>query len=177
MSNSVIITRLTQRLFGSPIVRNSIRGEVVEEIVGIALEPEWELCAGDWASCDLRHSQTGLRIQVKQSAARQSWHGEKCPVSTPRFSIAHKTGRWGDGDKWIEEPGRNADIFIFAWHARVDTAGDHRDPDQWEFHVVGETDLPGQKTLSLAAIRELAPPVSFARLKEAVTSAAARLPA
>ncbi len=50
MSSDDVIVRLTHRLFGSPILRNDIRGEVVDEIVGMALEPEWELCSGDWAA-------------------------------------------------------------------------------------------------------------------------------
>ena len=86
-----LITRLTHRLFGCPLLRNSIRGELVEEMVAQALEPEWALCAGDWAACDLKQVGGPLRIQVKQSAARQSWHGELSPPPRPRFSIAHKT--------------------------------------------------------------------------------------
>lgn len=171
MNSAAVIDRLTHRLFGSPLLRNSIRGEVVEEIVAMALEPEWELCAGDWASCDLRHPGTGLRIQVKQSAARQSWHSDEPPPARPRFSIAEKTGRWDEGDKWVAEPGRNADIFIFAWHPIADETADHRDPEQWLFYVVREDRLPPQKSISLAAIRALADPVPFDRLAEAVRAA------
>ena len=43
---SPLITRLAHRLFGAPLLRNSIRGELVEEMVAVALEPEWALCAG-----------------------------------------------------------------------------------------------------------------------------------
>ena len=57
----------------------------------MALEPEWEHCAGDWAAFDFRERRSGLRIQVKQSAARQSWHKDRCPPARPRFSIAEKT--------------------------------------------------------------------------------------
>lgn len=64
------LTRLDHRLFGPPILRNSIRGELVEETVAIALEPEWALCADDWGACDLAQVDGPLRIQVKQSAAR-----------------------------------------------------------------------------------------------------------
>jgi len=61
--------RLIYRLFGKPLLRNSIRGEWVEEMVAVALEPEWALCAGDWGACDLAQVDGPLRIQVKQSAA------------------------------------------------------------------------------------------------------------
>jgi hypothetical protein len=94
MNPAALIARLTHRLCGSPILLNSLRGEVVEEMVAMALEPEWEHCAGEWAACDLRERRSGLRIQVKQSAARQSWHKHPCPPAGPRFSIAEKTVRW-----------------------------------------------------------------------------------
>ncbi len=48
MHSTDVTTRLTHRLFGAPLLRNSIRGEWVEEMVAVALEPEWALCAGDW---------------------------------------------------------------------------------------------------------------------------------
>jgi hypothetical protein len=44
MSSTHVVTCLTRRLLGSPILRNDVRGEVVEEVVAMALE-EWALCA------------------------------------------------------------------------------------------------------------------------------------
>lgn len=173
MDPPTAIARLIRRLFGSPLLRNSIRGELVEEMVAMALEPEWELCAGDWAACDLRQPRSGLRIQVKQSAARQSWHRSERVPGNPRFSIAEKTGRWEEGDKWVAEPSRNADIFIFAWHPHGGADADHRDPEQWLFHVVAETRLPAAKSISLAAIRALADPVRFVGVAAAVRAIAA----
>jgi hypothetical protein len=168
MSSASVIDRLTTRLFGSPILRNDIRGEVVEEIVAMALEPEWELCSGDWAACDLVHSTSNLRVQVKQSAARQSWHRGECPPPKPRFSIAEKTGRYEDGDRWIAEASRNADIFIFAWHPITNASADQRDPEQWEFYVVAEAVLPPQRSISLARVTRLAPPVKIGGLSAVV---------
>ena len=66
-----LISRLTHRLFGAPLLRNSIRGELVEEMVAVALEPGWALCGGDWGTCDLMHVGGPLRIQVKQSTTRE----------------------------------------------------------------------------------------------------------
>lgn len=129
----------------------------------MALEPKWELCAGDWAAFDLRHTATGLRMQVRQSAARQSWHGDICPPCRPRFSIAEKTGRW-EGATWIAEAGRNADIFVFAWHPVTDAAADHRERDQWEFFVVPTAALLPGKSISLASLKSLAGSVSFGGL-------------
>lgn len=167
-----LIPRLTSRLFGSPILQNNIRGEVVEEMVAMALEPEWEHCAGDWGPCDLRHPTTGRRIQVKQSAARQTWDAGTVARTNPRFSIAEKTGRYEDGATWIEEASRNAEIFVFGWHPRTDEDADHRDPHQWSFYIVPEPALPPQKSISLRAISLLAEPATFDGLAEAVTAAA-----
>ena len=107
-------------------------------------------------------------MQVKQSAARQSWHGPDAAPTRGHFSIAHKTGRYEDDGRWTEQRSRNADLFVFAWHPRTDPATDHREPEQWRFFVVPETALPPTQSLSLAKLRKLATYVSFADLKRAV---------
>ena len=115
-----------------------------------------------------------LRIQVKQSAARQSWHATLSPTPRPCFAIATKTGRW-EGPAWIAEPGRNAEIFVLAWHPVADDTADHRDPAQWLFYVVPETALPAQKSISLPVLARLASPVAFADLRAQVAAVAAHL--
>ena len=134
----------------------------------MAFEAEWEHCSGDWGPCDFRHRTSGLRIQVKQSAALQSWNAGETARINPRFSIEEKTGRYEDGTTWIAERSRNAELFIFAWHPKTGHDADHRDPDQWLFHVVAEAKLPPAKSISLASVSALAPPVSFSKLLGAV---------
>lgn len=80
------------------------------------------------------------------------------------FRSGKKAGRWEEGDRWVPEPGRNADIFIFAWHPVTSAEADHRDPNQWEFFVLPERELPTQATITLSRIRKLAEPVSFEAL-------------
>lgn len=172
MIRDEILRRLFARLYGSPIVRNDARGELVEEIVAMALEPDWNSCGSDWGACDLIRPADGLRIQVKQSAGRQSWTKIDVAKSKPCFSIAPKTGRWEDGDRWIAEPGRNADIFIFGWHPRTNATADHRDPEQWQFYVVAERELPSQKSISLSRIEKLTQAVSFGSLAAKVRDVA-----
>ena len=162
-----ILGRLFSRLYGSPVVRNDLRGELVEEIVGIALAPEWELCGGDWGACDLRHDRSGQKIQVKQSAAKQSWVSGSRGYNLPRFSIATKTGRY-EGADWIPGEGRNADIFIFAWHGAAGADCDHADPAQWKFLVVAEAQLPAQKSIGLKQLERLTTAVEFSGLRDAV---------
>ena len=142
----------------------------------MTLEPEWALCGGDWGACDLMQVGGPLRIQVKQSAARQSWHADDSPSPRPRFSIAHKTGRY-EGQAWIAEPGRNAEIFIFGWHDRTDATADHCDPAQWQFFVVAESDLPAQRSISLSTLARLTDPVTHSALGARVAEVATRFDA
>jgi hypothetical protein len=176
MSSAEVIGRLTKRLYGTPIIRNDVRGELVEEIVAMALEPEWQACGGDWASCDLKRVSDGLRLQVKQSAALQSWTIPEGPKPKPCFSIKSKKYRW-EGPLRFDDAGRQADIFIFAWHDRIDGSADHRDPDQWQFFVVAERDLPDQKTISLSVLCKLAQSISVDALADEVRALADRLTA
>jgi len=162
-----LIDRLSHRLFGAPLITNVWRGELVEEIAAMALEPEWTHCGGDYGACDLLHTATGHRIQVKQAAARQSWG---LSLTAPRFSIAHKSGAWIDGARWVPGRSRNADIFLFAWHSLTGADADHRDPSQWRFYAVREIDLPQQKSIGLAAIQQLADECGWRGLKSAVES-------
>jgi hypothetical protein len=108
---------------------------------------------------------------VKQSAAKQSWKAGSRGRSLPRFSIATKTGRY-EGADWIPGEGRNADIFIFAWHQESGEDCDHANPEQWKFYVVAESRLPAQKSLGLPQIEQLTAPVAFSSLREAVNSMA-----
>lgn len=145
-----------------------MRGELVEEMVALALEPEWHLTE-DWSACDLRHA-SGARMQVKQSAARQSWHARDAKPSRGEFSTAYKTGRWETDGSWTAERSRNADIFIFAWHPILGETADHRDPAQWRFYVVAERLLPSQASLSLSRLRKIAPELAYSELRAAVAS-------
>ena len=172
-----LVHRLMHRLFGQPLVVNSFRGQLVEEMVLAALEPEWQHCGGDWAGYDLQAPATGLRLEVKQSAARQTWTQDGGGPSAPRFDIAARTGRW-EGATWVVDLRRHADIYVFAWHPRTDPNADHRDPQQWQFYVCRASDLPATaKSLSLKTLQRQASPVAWAELAAAVGAVAAVVPA
>jgi hypothetical protein len=170
-----IIDRLTRRIYGRPTIENAARGFYVEEMIALALEPEWTLCSGDYAGWDFT-DRRGIRIQVKQSAARQSWKQAK-PFGGA-FSIAPTKGYWLEGSTYVESPGRQAHIYVFAWHPVYDETVDHCDPDQWVFYVVASGDLPiGQKSIahSVLAARHGAVPLS--RLQSEVRRSASKLAA
>jgi hypothetical protein len=167
-----IRSRLAERLFGGRLLMNSVRGDWVEEMVALALEPDWRLCSGDWAGWDLELAD-GLRMQVRQSAALQSWG---TVTARPRFSIAPVTGYWREDGVWTPCPGRIADLYLFAWHGRTDEGADHREPAEWRFHAVPETALPAQRSIGLAALGALAPATSLDDLRRAVAAAADAIP-
>ncbi|MGH7045584.1 MAG: hypothetical protein ACREE2_04250 [Stellaceae bacterium] len=117
--------------FGTPIVQNNLRAIVAEVITGYALGPDWHHCSADWSGWDFEHK-LGARLEVKQSAARQTW--KPPPVRhPPRFDISPRSGYWQDGSRWIERAGRHAQIYVFCHHPVDDAAADHRDPLQWSF--------------------------------------------
>lgn len=164
-----IVQRAARAAFGAPLVTNVFRGTVVEAIVDAALAPEWVWCSQDYSSWDFEH-RDGTRLEVKQSAARQSWT-PSCTaihVGKPNFDIAARQGRW-EGPIWVGEPGRASHIYVFAHHPVADRNADHRDPLQWDFYVVGAGALPpGGKTLGLAGVKERARATPFAALRAEV---------
>jgi hypothetical protein len=161
-----VIERVSKEAFGRPLVMNVLRGHVVEAIVAMALEPEWTWCAGDYSSFDFEQAD-GLRLEVKQSAARQTWDPPSHGRIYPSFDIKVRTGRW-EGAVFIEEPGRAAHIYLFAFNPRTDVDADHRDPTQWEFYVVPTGSLPATQRISLGAVRRLACANQFSDLSSSV---------
>lgn len=158
--------------FGRPLITNVHRGQIVEAIVACALQPEWSWCAADYSSWDFERAD-GTRLEVKQSAARQSWATSDKP-SACSFDIAARKGRW-EGATWVAEVGRAAHIYILAHHPVADSSADHRDPTQWRFHVVRTALLPDTQRLTLNGARSLAAAVSFAELKQAVEATRSQL--
>ena len=166
-----VVARVVDASFGKPLVTNVLRTQLVEAMIALVLEPEWHWCGADYAPCDFERTD-GLRLEVKQSAARQSWNTDK--PSKAIFDVAARTGR-NEADGWVEEHGRAAQIYVFGHHPIFDDSADHRDPAQWLFYVVRTTALPDVKQIALGTIKTLALPVQFCALNEAVTVAACHI--
>lgn len=162
--------RVSDAVFGNKLITNVFRGHVVEAMVAEALEPDWTWCSHDYASCDFDR-EDGVRLEVKQSAALQSWAVGPPNKISASFDIAPRKGYW-EGFNWIPRPGRRAHVYVFAFHSNVDETADHRDPEQWKFYVIRADDLPNAKTISLGPLRRLTEPCSFAQLHEQVAKAA-----
>jgi hypothetical protein len=164
-----VVARVSREAFGRPLVTNVLRGQVVEAIVAMALEPDWKWCAGDYSSWDFERAD-GLRLEVKQSAARQTWAAPSHGRINPSFDIKARSGRW-EGATFVAEPGRAAHIYLFAYHPRADADADHRDPLQWEFFVVATSRLPATQRVGLAALQKLCDSVAFDELGAKVSAA------
>ena len=159
--------------YGKPLIENSYRGLIVEVIIGEALGSEWRLCSGDWGGWDFAHTATGCRLEVKQSAARQTWAAPKKP-SLPSFDIKERTGYY-EGAAWTPQLGRLAHIYVFAYHPIRDDSADHRDPSQWQFYVAPTKQLPLTKRIGLARVAQLTPAVAWPCLAVAVEQARSTL--
>ena len=159
--------------YDKAIMNNTHRAHFVECLIALALGDQWQLTwqqGWDWAAWDLE-SQSGVRLEVKQAAARQSWDPPETPQRHPRFDIAPRNGYWtADGSQWKDLRARHADIYVFAWHgeSRAELC-DQTNAEQWLFYVLPENTLPGnQKSIGLAALDKLAAPRRIGELKSAV---------
>ena len=159
-----IVANLIER-YDKPFIDNVDRGSYVECIIALALGPAWVLPGGVWNAYDLEHSESGARMEVKQSAGS----------AKPTFSIAPKKVLMGLEWTELDPPRRVADIYVLAWHPVTGVAADHRRADQWEFYVVREDALPDQKTVGLKRVASLAQPAGYGDLAAAVEEARAGL--
>ena len=152
--------------FGKPLIQNNLRGLVFEVIVEFALKQDWDRCSGDWKGWDFEHKSGHTRLEVKQSARRQSW-ARPALAQPARFDIAVRTGYY-EGADWTAHSGRNAHLYVFGYHPVDDETADHRDPEQWRFYVVPTTKLPPTKTVGLSTLNTLSTACGWAQLSEAV---------
>jgi hypothetical protein len=159
-----IIKELVDELYGQPIMSNLTRPIFVERLLVRLLKGDWRYVGGDWTGWDLENTSSLARIELKQSAARQTWTDGPTRMGKPTkpiFDIEERAGYFADGGSaWVNTPGRPADLYVFAWHPRFDPkdAVDHSDPEQWEFYLLPENHLPkGQKTIGLNSLKKLDP--------------------
>lgn len=158
-----IALRLAARLFDQRLIQNQYRSTFVEAMIEPYLARHgWRHVGDNWSGWDFEH-EFGTRLEVKQSAAWQTWDPFKQAASglPPKagnggFDIASRTG-WFDsaGAVWTKEAGRPAHVYVFAWNGQFGSAADHRDPEQWEFFIVPTTALPPAKRIGLIRLRAI----------------------
>jgi len=165
-----IVNKATKALFGLPLVTNVYRGVLVEAMIAEALQPNWTWVSQDWAPHDFEND-AGVRLEVKQSAAVQSWLAKPGGIPKPSFDIALRKRVWREETQSWKEGATRPEIYVFAYHGTLDREfADHRDPKQWEFYVVGETYLPQTKRISLRQVQLRATATRIDQLADAVAT-------
>lgn len=151
-SPDVIARDVFDRFIDQKVVINVFRAGHVEAILLRALGGDYKLTLG-WESWDLQHIPSGLRIEVKQSAAKQTW-GAPPRKSSATFDIAPRRESFdGNAVVKLDPPRRLAHIYIFAWHGDASEECDHRDARQWRFLAVPTSSLPAnQKTITRTSL-------------------------
>lgn len=176
-----IYSSLIAELYDVPIMSNFVRADYVERMIVFGLGGGFELMSADYAGWDIE-GPNEIRIEVKQSTARQTWTDRPSHTGTPAtgsFDIAPRQGYYTDGgSKWVPVTGRNAHIYILAWHPVFDEyEADHRDQMQWLFFVVLAEQLPpNQKTISRTVVEKKWKSVRFEKLRNTVLDSLKGLP-
>jgi hypothetical protein len=154
------------RQYDAPLIQNNLRGIYVELMVAALLGEGWRHNGSDWGAYDLEHID-GTKLEVKQSAARQTWSAQVTTTRNPVFSIRTPKIEWVEN---VREPrtARIANVYVFAWHGETSLSADHRDVSQWKFFVVPAKTLPNQKTISLNPLMAITAPVDADHLKQSV---------
>lgn len=171
LSPAAIRRTACEAAFGSALVTNNFRGLVAEAIVASALPAGWTWCSADYAAWDFERPD-GLRLEVKQSASRQTWAPAGARPSACSFDIRERVGRY-EGSEWFAQPGRHAHIYVFGHHPVMDETANHCDALQWQFFVVPTADLPGWKRIGLTNLMRLTHPCSIYELGDEVEKVAA----
>jgi hypothetical protein len=164
---------LIEKLYSSPVLNNSHRGDFVEMMVLSALGPEWRHVGLGWNLWDIQHG-TGaerIRIQVKQCAAPQLWGKTKrMTFQFPWSERAPDYIRRDFPNEAIEKGGWFCELFVVGVHLIEDKAVcDQTDVNQWRFMVVPTNELrPRQSSMMLTKAMRRWPLVTWSELKSAV---------
>lgn len=139
---------------------------MVAVLLGLPLEEKRRL---EFGNCDLELP-NGLRLEVKATAAWQSWKlidqkGEfrstpkkpATPANLARFGgLLARAADSDTGDRRVYK----ADVYVFCFHYETDLSRwDAMDLTQWEFYVVRREELEklGVRSISLRRVRQLCP--------------------
>lgn len=147
------------------LMDNTTRGGVGEYLVAKALGADKSY---EWAPYDLETAE-GLRIEVKTSGLRQSWHEEGSPDSEISWDISPKLAWNREQNIRGEVRIRSADLYVFCLHKGEEP----RNLNEWAFLVlrtqVLNSKLPDQKTIRRRPLKKLgAVEIGFSGLRQAV---------
>ncbi len=117
------------------LAENWMRGVVGEYWVTKALGLTDRIRRG-WNTWDLE-TEDGIRIEVKTSGYRQSWHKSSDKMATPKFVVPKVRVKADESRGLRQGQYRPAHVYVFCFHKERDvTKLDPLDTSQWEFYVV-----------------------------------------
>ncbi len=165
--------------FRPSLAENWMRGVVGEYWVTKALGLTDKMRKG-WNSWDIE-TPDRIRIEVKTTGYRQSWHKPTDKMAIPKFVVPKVKVKADESRGLRQRQYRPAHLYVLCFHKEKDVDNlDPLDTSQWEFYVVPTTVIdekvnPNAKSPSIN-LRFLSEnsfdPVSFNGLKDAIFRAA-----
>ena len=165
--------------FRPSLAENWMRGVVGEYWVAKAIGLTNEIRKG-WGSWDLETTD-GIRIEVKTTGYRQSWHKPSDKMAVPKFVVPKVRVKIDETRNLKSGRYRPAHVYVLCFHKERETDKlVPLDTSQWEFYVVptkvlDENVNPDIKSpsINMRILGELCvAPVKFAALKDAIVNAA-----
>ncbi|MGW5524857.1 hypothetical protein [Gordonia sp. NPDC003950] len=160
----------------SDLLSNTLRGQLAEFIVGLALDCVDVRLRREWDAFDLK-TDDGITVEVKSTAYLQSWGTTRS--DSRRFDISESTAWHADTNTSATSASRPADVYVFCVHtAENRNVADPLRLDQWDFYVVSTTRinliLGQQKSIALSVLPKAldTSPVAFGEVADAVRRAA-----
>lgn len=141
-----ISARVRREFLERPIMDNALRGYWCEAMVAEALGPECRIVSDGWNPWDLQVGPDGgsfperIRLQVKNSAARQTWHGADDAPSASSFTMTWRAPPFylarDNAAVPCEDEGFLCEMFVLCHHPVSGANADQRDPRQWNVYLV-----------------------------------------
>lgn len=138
--------RILSEFFSAPILGNTERGIYCEAMIAEQLGQPARITSHGWYPWDIQIGDNRadwperIRIQIKNSARLQTWHGpgqqSDCSFRL-NFRRLPEYFHRDNPDIPCEDLGFLSDLFLLCHHPETDSAkADHRDPGQWQVHVL-----------------------------------------
>lgn len=138
-------------------MENNLRGYWCEAMVAEQLGATCAITSGSWAPWDLQIGKDNdcfpdrIRIQVKNSARLQAWHGTHSNPSVAQFNLTYRAlpQYWMRDypNRPSDAEGFQCDIFLLCFHDSYDTkTADQRDPAQWQVFLLSANHTDGDIT-------------------------------
>lgn len=122
MEHEEIIRSLAERLYDQKVMDNRERGDYAEQLVDSKVCPPWKWVGMGWHPWDFERGEGAdrVRMQVRQSAAKQIWKRPANHVAGFPTTIKPVSSyiRKNNPELLIEDQGRFCEMYVFAWHGR-----------------------------------------------------------